>query len=282
MENCDGGEKMIAYNLEYYKPETIEEAYECMRSLKDKKVKALYYSGGTEIITNLRKGAVKADAVIDLKGIREMSEIIDNGDHILIGANVPLNDISEYPELIKLKPIVGIIADHTIRNALTIGGNLCGKLPFREAVLPLLALNSKVKWIEADGVKELALRDVFDKRLKLPTDAILYQIIVPKNNDGNLLSKRMEAYSEVDYPILHLVMQITDSEVFIGLSGFASFPVYQVISKKEYDEWSDPVKSIVEMFEKDAKSDERASKEYRIHLLRNQISEFTGGAYDSL
>lgn len=273
---------MIAYNLDYYKPETTKEAYECMIALKDQKVRALYYSGGTEVITNLRKGAVKADAVIDLKGISEMSEIRIEDEHILIGANVTLNAMSEHPELAKIKPIISIIADHTIRNALTIGGNLCGTLPFREAVLPLLALNSRVKLVEEDGIKEYLIRDVFDKRLKLPSNAFLYQIMIPRKENGKMLTKRIEANTEIDYPILHVVMNFSDSEVFIGLSGFASFPVYQLISRDEYDQWPDPVESIASMFEKVAKSDERASKEYRMHLLRNQIALFTGGAYDSL
>jgi CO/xanthine dehydrogenase FAD-binding subunit len=273
---------MIAYNLEYYKPETTEEAYECMVSLKNQKMNVLYYSGGTEVITNLRKGAVKADAVIDLKGIGEMSEILMSDDHIIVGANVPLNAMCDHSELENIKPVIGIIADHTIRNALTIGGNICGKLPFREAVLPLLALNSSVKWVEEGGVKEYLLRDVFDKRLKMPANAFLFQILIPRNTNGKMLTKRMEANSEIDYPILHLVMSFSDSEVFIGLSGFASFPVYQVVPRDEYDQWSNPVDSIVDLFEKIAKSDERASKEYRIHLLRNQLAMFTGGAYDSL
>lgn len=277
MEDIDGGEEMIANTLDYYKPETTEEAYECMISLKNQKVSALYYSGGTEVITNLRKGAVKADALIDLKGIGEMSEVSIDDENIIIGANVPINVLVENSDLSMIKPVISRFADHTIRNALTIGGNICGKLPFREAVLPLLALNSRVKWVDEGGVKEYLLRDVFDKRLKLPPNAFLYQIMVPRKADCKMLSERMEANTEVDYPILHAVMSFSDSEVFIGLSGFASFPVYQVISKSDYDQWTDPVESIVSMFEKDAKSDERASKEYRIHLLRNQIELFTGG-----
>ncbi|MBE0449745.1 MAG: FAD binding domain-containing protein [Clostridia bacterium] len=273
---------MIAYNLDYFKPETTEEAYECMKTLKEDKVNALYYSGGTEVITNLRKGASKADAVIDLKGIVEMSEILVEDEYIVVGANVPLNVMIEHPELESVMPILNKIADHTVRNALTIGGNICGKLPFREAVLPLLALNSSIKWVDESGIKESLLRDVFDKRLKLPPNAFLYQIMIPRNAGGQMISKRMEAHTEVDYPILHVVMNISDTEVFVGLSGFSSFPVYQLIPRNVYDEWSDPVGSIAGLFEKDAKSDERASKEYRVHLLKNQIALFTGGAYDSL
>jgi CO/xanthine dehydrogenase FAD-binding subunit len=282
MEDVYGGEEMIAYDLDYYKPETIEEAYECMMALKEKKVNALYYSGGTEVITNLRKGVVKADAVIDLKGIHEMAEITVDGEQILIGANVALNVIIEHSELAQLKKGMDKFADHTIRNALTIGGNLCGKLPFREAVLPLLAINAKVKWFDENGMTESFLRDVFDKRLKMPTNAILYQILIPKANKGKMISRRMEAHTEVDYPILHIVMHFSEIEVFIGLSGFANFPVYEVVSKEDYDQWSDPVKSFVERFEAFAKSDERASKAYRLHLLKTEIALITGGAYDTL
>lgn len=268
---------MISQQLDYYKPETFSEAYECMQDLKKQSIQAVYYSGGTEVVTNLRKGAMKANALIDLKGIKEMAEISVENETVVIGANVPLNEIVEHNATAFLKPILDKIADHTVRNVLTIGGNICGRLPYREAVLPFLALDSKAKIVDAEGIKEIPLRELFDKRLKLPADAFLYQLVMPIASTPEAFWNRRETeVTEVDYPTVHTVFYESGHEMFVGVSGFASFPIYAVAEKKDQS-----LESFLNTFktenEKLAKEDDRASKMYRLHLLNTHINAITGG-----
>ncbi len=268
---------MIAQKIEYYKPESWKEAFECMQDLKSQNMQTVYYSGGTEIVTNLRKGAMKADALIDLKGIEEMGAIKVEGETICIGANVPLNAIIEHESTAFMKPVLDKIADHTVRNTLTIGGNICGRLPYREAVLPFIALNAIVRIVDGDGIQELPIREVFDKRLKLPADAFMYQIVIPASTDGiDMWNRRETEGTDVDYPIIHTVFYEGPNAYFVGLSGFASFPIYHVADKteKSLEDFLDAFKS---QNEKLAKEDDRATKAYRTHLLDVHIKSILGG-----
>lgn len=263
--------------MDYYKAETPEEAVGQMGQLTDEGLQAVYYAGGTEIVTNIRKGALKVDAFIDLKGIPEMHLIEVKDDKIILGANVTLNQIIEHPETAFLKPILDKIADHTVRNVLTLGGNICGRLPYREAVLPLLALDADIEVCAQEGVEIYKLRDLFDKRLKLPKGTFLYRIHLLKNRN-TLFSRRETEHTAVDYPILHTVLYSDDKKrtVFMGISGFAAFPIYSVVDRKE-ETTEAVVKRMLQEVEPLAKSDDRAGADYRLNLLQVHLNEWLGG-----
>ncbi|APQ73774.1 xanthine dehydrogenase [Clostridium botulinum] len=60
---------MIAFNFEYYKPDSLDEAVKLYKELSESGKEPLYYSGGTEIITMARRNDLVTKAVIDIKGI---------------------------------------------------------------------------------------------------------------------------------------------------------------------------------------------------------------------
>ncbi len=60
---------MIAFNFEYYKPDSLDEAVKLHKGLSESGKEPLYYSGGTEIITMARRNDLVTKAVIDIKGI---------------------------------------------------------------------------------------------------------------------------------------------------------------------------------------------------------------------
>lgn len=271
---------MISSDFEYYKPENFQEAFDLMARLKSDQVAALYYAGGTEVVSSLRKGTLKTQAVIDLKGIEEMSQVVVDGGQVFIGANVPLNALIACESLKFMKAVLEKIADHTIRNTLTLGGNVCGKLPFREAVLPLLASDASVVMVGEDGLYEKKLRECFDKRLKLTGSEFVYGFKLDVEKDLALCSERVEADIAVDYPIVHLVGAKTREGLFIGVSGFASFPVYHLIENEMIALWESPKSELVKRFEKEAKTDERSSASYRVHLMTVLIDKMLGGFYN--
>lgn len=264
---------MITFDFEYIKPESIKDVYECLESLKKDGVSYVYYAGGTELVTTFRQGKLKTDAVIDLKGIPEMTQIEEWEDEVVIGACATLNSVLAHDALIQLRQCVEPIADHTVRNALTIGGNLCGRLPYREAVLPLLGLDAKVVIISGLERKCVPLRDVFDKRMVLEKDAYVYQIIVPKKELLWQFSERITGTVEVDYPIVHFMGMCDDDKVTFGLSGFSSFPIYWQVNRSTFEAWESPEAEIFAHFKDEAKSDQRAGKAYRQDLLSHLISK---------
>ena len=59
---------MISFDFSYYKPVSIEEAILLYQTLTSQGKKAMYYAGGTEIITGARMNQIVFDAVIDQIG----------------------------------------------------------------------------------------------------------------------------------------------------------------------------------------------------------------------
>lgn len=264
----------MALHFDYYKPKDFESAYALMADFLKSQVKGTYYAGGTEVVSAIRKGILKVDAVIDLKGIEDMKILNVSGDWVHIGANVTLNEMIAFEPLEPMRDILDKIADHTIRNALTLGGNICGRLPYREAVLPLLAWDAHVLIYGANGIEEKPLKDYFNKRLPLSDAEMVYAFKVPLSKIRPLFSKRIQATTVVDYPLLHLVGGQTDQGLFVGLSGFGSFPVFQWFSQSEK---SMALDQVFEAFESHVKSDDRSQAHYRSSLLKTALEDLLGG-----
>jgi CO/xanthine dehydrogenase FAD-binding subunit len=250
---------MINCDFEYYKVHTLQEAYDLYKNISDKGLKAFYYAGGTEIVSSMRKGSLKADAIIDIKDI-EGIQTLDVSKGIL-GSCASLNNVSK--SFKNLENVLDTIGDHTVRNAITLGGNICGKLPYKEAILPLLGLDAKVTVFEGQLV-EYKISELFDKRLKLKPGSILYQIIL--ENEYDIVSKRLSESIDVDYPLIHLVVSKMQDKYFVGVSGYCSCPIF------EY--FDDPNKeAIVDYFMPHAKDNIKGSATYKQALFKNILDD---------
>lgn len=213
---------MINFDFDYYRPDTLKEAHDLFVRLSHKGQEVIYYAGGTEVLTAFRKGSIKSDAVIDLKAVPGMTSI-DKSKEYVIGACTSLNDVSQAcPEL---GPVFDGIGDHTARNTITIGGNICGRLPYKEVLLPLLAQNAKVVVYNSSGLREYDLRSIFSKKLNLAKGDILYQIKI--NFDKLMVSYRFSESAKVDYPLVHLLFAKESDAYFVALSGYGSYPIFK-------------------------------------------------------
>lgn len=216
---------MIPFDFEYYKPETVNEAVQLYTELNGKGKNPLYYGGGTEIISMSRAYNVYTEAVIDIKGIPEcnVQELKDN--KLVIGSAVTLTQIAEA----NIFPLLGLtvqrIADHTIQDKITLGGNIAGTIIYRESVLPLLISNSEVVIAGLNGRKQVLLSDIFDQRIKLSYGEVIVSIIV----DSRFLSlpylhvKRTKS-DKIDYPLITLAALKDNNRISIAFSGVCSYP----------------------------------------------------------
>ncbi|MTK10733.1 MAG: xanthine dehydrogenase [Clostridiaceae bacterium] len=216
---------MIPFDFEYYKPETLEEAVQLYIELNSKGKKPLYYGGGTEIISMARAYNVYTEAVIDIKGIPEcnVQELRDN--KLIIGSSVTLTQIAEA----NLFPLLGLtvqrIADHTIQDKITLGGNMAGTIIYREAVLPLLISNSEVVIANSSGIKQILLSDIFDKRIQISDEEFIVSVLI----DSRFLSlpylhvKRTKS-DKIDYPLITLTALKDNNRINIAFSGLCDYP----------------------------------------------------------
>ncbi len=109
------------------RPRTIDDA---VRVLADHGPNATIIAGGTDVIPNLQMRLFAPKALVDIKGLRELTGITwSPTDGLRIGALTTLTEIYESP-LVREKFPVLASAVHTIagplqRNMGTLGGNLC-------------------------------------------------------------------------------------------------------------------------------------------------------------
>ena len=267
---------MIGFDFEYYKPDTVDEAVKVFDDLDSLGKAAIYYGGGSEFISMARTNTVYADAVIDIKGIEECNQYKMVGKDLVIGAGVTLTEIAEGDLFSPLTMAVKRIADHTMQGKITIGGNICGTIIYREAVLPLLVSDSRVTLASKDGQREELLRDIFDERLKLNKGEMVVKITVP----GEFLSlphlhvKRTKNET-IDYPLISMAALKNKNKIHMAFSGLGDYPFrsYELEKFLNSDMFpkGEKIRKAVYSVEDKIKDALNGSKEYKKFMLHSVL-----------
>lgn len=223
MGNKEGEQEMIAFDFEYYKPNSITETVEKFNALHAQGKKAFIFSGGTEFITFSRVNKINADAVIDIKGIPECNVLEIQDDQLIIGTAVSLNKITASNLFPLLGQTVKKIADHTSRNKITIGGNMNSQLIYRESVLPLLLADAKVKIARTTGEEIVPLDDIFNTK-QAQVDFLVQIIIDTSYLELPSISLKRTKFSKIGYPVVSLAALIKDHKIRVALSGVCDLP----------------------------------------------------------
>ena len=123
---------------------------------------ALVISGGTDVLVQNREGRHAGAALVsihDLEEIRGVS-LLENGD-ILIGAATCFTDLTNSPIIQSHIPMLGLAADEVgspqIRNAGTIGGNVCNGVTSADTAPSLLALDAELELRSLEGERRVPL-----------------------------------------------------------------------------------------------------------------------------
>ncbi len=216
---------MIGFDFEYYKPDNIKEATELFHELSSLGKKPIYYGGGSEFISMARMNNVYTEAVIDIKGIVECNKYKIEDDYLIIGAGVTLSRIAQENLFPLLSMAVKRIADHTMQGKITMGGNVCGTIIYKEAILALLVSNAEVIIADTEGQKRKLLKDVFSQTLQLNPGELVLQFIVHKDflSLPHLHVKRTKNET-IDYPLISMVSLKDKDNINISFSGLSSYP----------------------------------------------------------
>lgn len=85
-------------------------------------------SGGTDLFPKMKRGQLEPPVLVGLRGVSELHGISVNGG-AAIGAGTRLHELASAPEIIRRYPALAraasLVASPQIRNAGTVGGNLC-------------------------------------------------------------------------------------------------------------------------------------------------------------
>lgn len=277
---------MIAKDFKYVAPKTMDEAIREYDNLTGSGMTARYYAGGTEIITLARLRQLSMDAVIDIKQI-EATMAIDNEQlgqgHLILGANLTLSQITDHPmistEFPLLQTTVNEIADKTARNKITLGGNLCGHIFYREAVLPLLVCDSKLRIAGPNGRREINIHKMFHKEMKLQPGEFIVQTVTNRPaRCAPFLHIKRRKMGQVGYPIVTAAAIRLNGRIRVALSGVCPFPfrssaIETALNRKNVNVQG-RIKQAIQIIPEDLILDDyEASRSYRIFVLETVLTE---------
>ncbi|HEY5293406.1 MAG TPA: xanthine dehydrogenase family protein subunit M [Burkholderiales bacterium] len=131
---------------QYVAPSSLEQAAEYLRHSGEVTILA----GGTDLMPQSQGGRLKIKrTLMNIRHIPELKGIAIDGGAIRIGSLATITEIMR-SELIKQHlPVLVDACDHfasdQIRNAATLGGNVCNASPAGDMLVPLLVLDAEVE-----------------------------------------------------------------------------------------------------------------------------------------
>ena len=146
----------------YEAPRSVEET---VALLKGANGNARILAGGTDLLAQMKTGAVSPELLVDVKKIPELVRIEANdAGGFRIGAAVCGAALGEHQALREAWPGVveatRLIGSEQIQGRASLGGNLCNGSPAADSVPALIAAGAHCTIAGPDGSRDVAVEDV--------------------------------------------------------------------------------------------------------------------------
>jgi carbon-monoxide dehydrogenase medium subunit len=140
----------------YEMPTSVEQALE---TLARHDGQARLIAGGTDLILELQEGKHQAECLVDVTRIPGLDRIEQQGDWMVIGANVTFRQIKDSPLLREqarvLSEAAATVGALQIQSVATLVGNVVNAMPAADGSVALLALDAEA---ELTGLQDKAWR----------------------------------------------------------------------------------------------------------------------------
>jgi xanthine dehydrogenase FAD-binding subunit len=170
-------------------PKTLDEALNMLTSNPELKIIA----GGTDVLIRLRHGKLTGAKLLSIRNIEGFSNISLNPDGtIIIGPMVCFSQIFQNDIIKQYIPVLGdavaTVGGPQVRNAATIGGNICNGAVSADSATTLFTLNSVLKLKSSLGERSIKIQDFYigPGKVDLNPGEILTEIHITKENYENM------------------------------------------------------------------------------------------------
>jgi CO/xanthine dehydrogenase FAD-binding subunit len=170
----------------YEAPATLEAAVSLLAdAARQGPERPALLAGGTDLLVQLRAGARRPSAVIDVKRVPELRRLEVASDGLHLGAAVTCFELSEradvrsrWPGLVEAAELIGSMQ---IQGRATLAGNLCNASPAADTVPSLLVLGARARLAGPRGPRELPVAELAlaPGRTALAPDELLVELFVP-------------------------------------------------------------------------------------------------------
>lgn len=181
---------MMRSDIGYVRPHSLDEALAFLqRHAEDTAVVA----GGTDVMVDLRSGALRTRCLMDISRLSELKGIGLAGEDLKVGAGVTLSEIYVSPTLARLAPALQKsafrFASKQIRNVATIGGNVAHCSPCGDTVPPLIVHEAKAALKSPNGERIIPID-------QLPTGPYMGSVASDEIITHFLLKPKEAVYSD--------------------------------------------------------------------------------------
>jgi len=261
-------------------PESAAEVSELLGRFGDS---AKIYAGGTELLLAMKEGLVHYERLINVKKLKGLSEIAGENGTIKIGALCTHHQLETSPLLQqKLASLVKLeqnVANVRVRQAGSIGGNLCFAEPHADPGTLLMALGAKMIAEKSSGKREIAAEDFFVDAYEtsLQADELLTEIRLPTPG-ANSRSAYLK-FGYLERPSVGVAVALTldgaivnDVKIAVGCAGPAPRRVAEaeaLLNGKNKDEAVRllPQAGAIAGRASDAISDLHGAQDYKEHIV---------------
>jgi CO/xanthine dehydrogenase FAD-binding subunit len=137
---------------------------EALDFLNDRGAESKILAGGTDIIVDLRSGALKTRHLLDVSRLDDLKKIEVRNGKLSIGAAVTIAELLESETIATLAPALRKAADKfaskQIRNVATIGGNVAHCSPCGDTIPPLLIHQAQAVVANLKGQRNVTIEEM--------------------------------------------------------------------------------------------------------------------------
>jgi CO/xanthine dehydrogenase FAD-binding subunit len=272
---------MRSFELE--RPKSLAECLDVLDQYGDS---AFVLAGGTAAVLALRQGRVHPAVVVDLGDVGELTGACAEADgSVRVGAMVTAAELGRssavqgsFPLLAATARQLGSVA---VRNAVTVGGNICAGMPGADCPPSLVALGATLTIASARSTRQVSMLDfpICVDRSVLSATEIVTEIRLPGQSAGMWADVARLSASPADYGALVLVAVCAKidrapnrwADVRVAVGGATNQPLRVRAAEQLLDqgEWDDSrIEQAARLGGAEATlSDGRASDAYRGRLV---------------
>jgi aerobic carbon-monoxide dehydrogenase medium subunit len=197
------------HSFELERPKSLAECLDVLDRYGDS---AFVLAGGTAGVLALRQGRVRPAVVVDLSGVGELTGIhADSDGSLRLGAMVTTAELERSPAVQNSFPMLAATAGQlgtvAVRNAITVGGNICAGVPAADCPPSLAALGATLTIASAQGTRQVTMLDFpicVDRSVLGPTE-IVTEIRLPAESAGMWADVARFSANPADYGALVIV-----------------------------------------------------------------------------
>lgn len=176
-------------DMQFVTPRTLDEA---IKAFSDAAGAARILAGGTDLLVQMRTGAVQPAMIIDVKKIGELTEIEEMPDGgFSVGAAVSGAVLAEHPRFGAVWPgvleAINLIGSKQVQGRASPGGNLCNASPAGDSIPAMVAAGAAVTIAGPNGRRKLPVEAVptGPGRTSLARGEIVVSFIFPPRPAGS-------------------------------------------------------------------------------------------------